>query len=103
MTLLCTTSHQLLRRFSKQLLLSTAVLCSTALTTEKIYAQAVTSQQDVKTTVKGKVLDETGIPLPGAIIQLKGSSVGTQTDINGEYKLSFNSKTAVLVFSYIGM
>jgi len=41
-----------------------------------------------QTTVKGKVTDDTGQPLPGANIIIEGTSVGTSSDFNGEYTLT---------------
>jgi TonB-linked SusC/RagA family outer membrane protein len=51
--------------------------------------------------VTGTVKDETGAALPGVSISIKGSSVGTQTDANGHFKLTA-SPGDVLVFTYIG-
>lgn len=56
-------------------------------------------QADV--TVKGKILDDTGSPLPGASIIEKGTSNGTITDINGAYTLSVSDQ-ATLIISFIG-
>ena len=55
-------------------------------------------------TVRGTVVDDTGEPLVGVSIILKGSSQGVATDIDGLYSLNVpNLKTAVLEFSYVGM
>lgn len=40
--------------------------------------------------------------MPGVNVLLKGSSTGTVTDLNGNYKLSVPSAESVLVFSFIG-
>lgn len=52
-------------------------------------------------TVTGTVTDEQNEPLIGATVMMKGSSVGTSTDIDGAYSLQVPSN-AVLVFSYVG-
>lgn len=52
-------------------------------------------------TVKGVVSDNTGAPLPGVSVVLKGTQVGTQTDLNGRYTLKAKAD-GILVFSYIG-
>ena len=56
-------------------------------------------------TVKGTVVDDTGEPLTGATVVLKGQkAVGTSTNIDGRYSINVpDSKKAVLVFSFIGM
>jgi TonB-linked SusC/RagA family outer membrane protein len=60
-----------------------------------VYAQA----QDV--TVSGKVLDENGLPIPGANILVKGSSKATATDMDGKYQIKI-PESSVLVFTYVG-
>ncbi|WP_298363747.1 TonB-dependent receptor [uncultured Lutibacter sp.] len=52
-------------------------------------------------SVRGIVTDESGLPLPGVTILIKGSSSGTATDFNGNYELTTDSKD-VLVFSFMG-
>lgn len=51
--------------------------------------------------VSGIVFDESGMPLPGVSILLKGTTTGTTTDLDGKYSISGPS-TGVLVFSFIG-
>ncbi|NJO68012.1 MAG: SusC/RagA family TonB-linked outer membrane protein, partial [Bacteroidetes bacterium] len=54
--------------------------------------------------VRGKVTSaEDGTPLPGATVVVKGSTVGTTADIDGNYVLNVPSGTGTLVFSYVGM
>jgi len=53
-------------------------------------------------TVSGKVLDENGAGLPGASITVKGTTGGTNTDANGDFKIAGIKSTSVLVFSSIG-
>ena len=52
--------------------------------------------------IKGVVSDNTGNPLPGVSIQIKGTTKGTTTDFNGEYSITVDDENAILVFSYIG-
>ncbi|UXX79074.1 TonB-dependent receptor [Reichenbachiella carrageenanivorans] len=51
--------------------------------------------------ISGRVTDETGTGLPGATIIEKGTSNGSVTDFNGDYKISV-SEGATLAISYIG-
>ncbi|RZS99943.1 SusC/RagA family TonB-linked outer membrane protein [Aquimarina brevivitae] len=52
-------------------------------------------------TISGTVTDQSGLPLPGVNIVIKGTSTGTQTDFDGNYNIKAN-KGAVLTFSYLG-
>ncbi|MBN1985986.1 MAG: SusC/RagA family TonB-linked outer membrane protein, partial [Prolixibacteraceae bacterium] len=53
--------------------------------------------------VTGIVQDaETSEPIPGANVSLKGTTVGTITDFEGNYAVTVPSEETVLVFSFIG-
>lgn len=52
--------------------------------------------------VKGRVLDETGSPIPGVSVKVKSETNAVATDNNGYYSISVKGKTSVLIFSYIG-
>lgn len=61
----------------------------------------LSSLEAIQTTVTGNVTDETGAPLPGASVIVKGTTNGTQTDFDGNYTITA-AEDATLVFSYIG-
>jgi TonB-linked SusC/RagA family outer membrane protein len=42
-------------------------------------------------------------PIPGVTVQVKGTTLGTSTDLNGKYTLTVPTNATTLVFSYIGM
>jgi TonB-linked SusC/RagA family outer membrane protein len=50
----------------------------------------------------GNVLDESGAGLPGVNILIKGTTVGTATDANGDFSLSVAQSAGTLVISFIG-
>ena len=54
--------------------------------------------------ITGQVFDEMGMPIPGVVVLIKGSSVGTITDMDGQFELppSPISDTANVVLSFIG-
>ncbi|TKD65320.1 TonB-dependent receptor [Flavobacterium sp. ASW18X] len=52
-------------------------------------------------TVSGRVVDDTGLPVPGANVILKGTTQGTTTDFEGNYSIGVPT-TGVLVFSGLG-
>src|ERR1700744_2404743 len=51
--------------------------------------------------VGGTVKDETGLPLPGVSVKIKGTSTGTQTGIDGQYTIDAQPGE-ILVFTYVG-
>ena len=63
--------------------------------------QSNSSQQ--KKNIEGKVIDSSGQPLPGVSISMKGTTVGTVTDFNGNFRLTDVSGDATLLFSFVGM
>lgn len=57
-----------------------------------------------KRQITGSITDESGEPLIGASIMVKGTSIGTITDLNGTFSLTGDlSDKSILLFSYIGM
>jgi TonB-linked SusC/RagA family outer membrane protein len=59
-----------------------------------IFAQAL--------RVSGTVTDESGGPLPGVSIMIKGTNNGTTSDGDGKYVLEVADGNAILVFSFVG-
>ena len=56
-----------------------------------------------QTKITGTVTDkETGDPLPQVTILVKGSSNGTTSDFDGNYTITINKNSDVLVFKYLG-
>lgn len=56
-----------------------------------------------QTRVEGNVIDETGEPVIGASIQIKGTGQGTVTDFDGDFTLSVPAGSNTLIVSYVGM
>jgi len=56
---------------------------------------------EVGALVTGKVTDISGESLPGVNVVIKGTTTGTQTDLDGNYRLP-KSTGLVLIFSYVG-
>jgi TonB-linked SusC/RagA family outer membrane protein len=54
-----------------------------------------------QTKISGKVIDSKGLPIPGAVVQIKGTSNGTATDIDGKFSIRA-SKGQVLVVKSVG-
>ncbi len=70
-----------------------SVLFFALLTISSGYAQNV--------QITGTVYDETGQPLPGATILVKGTTTGTTSDLDGKYTIS-SPPDGTLIFSFIG-
>ena len=63
---------------------------------------AVLSAQQLK-TVTGTITDETGAPLPGASIVVKGTTIGAASGLDGSFTLKVPEDITTLVVSFIGM
>ncbi|HEU0124998.1 MAG TPA: carboxypeptidase-like regulatory domain-containing protein, partial [Flavobacterium sp.] len=61
----------------------------------------VTHSGRAQMNVRGKVLDESGMPMPGVTILEKGTKTSTMTDMEGNFSFAVSS-SAVLVVSYMG-
>lgn len=63
-----------------------------------------TSQTVKEKTIKGVVKDEEGSLLPGVTVLIKGTTIGTATDVNGSFSLQVpDMPEMILVFSMVGM
>ncbi|MFW5725657.1 MAG: YfbK domain-containing protein, partial [Bacteroidota bacterium] len=55
-------------------------------------------------TIYGTITDAgSGNPLPGVTVSVKGTTIGTLSDSQGEYSITMGSGHEFLVFSFIGM
>ena len=62
----------------------------------------ITSVEQTKIKVSGKVIDANGEPLPGASIQVAKSPRGVTTDMDGTFSIDIN-KGEKLEISFVGM
>ena len=55
-------------------------------------------------TINGQVRDRKGAVIPGVTVLLKGTTLGTATDMNGEFKITVPEQPEIILqFSFIGM
>lgn len=52
--------------------------------------------------IKGKVTGDSGMPLPGAVIRVKNSSVATSSDVDGLFLIRGVQQGAIITVSYVG-
>ncbi len=75
------------------------------LLTSPVYAFNNTSESFnfFEQTVTGTIKDQnSGEPLPGVNVMVKGTTAGTATDAEGKYEINVTDGNAILVFSYVG-
>ena len=60
-------------------------------------------QEQQQGTVNGRVTDNRGQALPGVTVLIEGTSLGTSTDMEGNYSLTSLQEGAVLLFTMVGM
>lgn len=71
-----------------------------AIEVEKVHS--VLSINQAGRTVSGNVVDETGLPVIGCNVKVKGTTIGAITDLDGNFTLKGVPENAVLVVSYVG-
>jgi len=62
----------------------------------------LTSEQQTK-SITGTVTDDTNQALPGASVIVKGTTIGTITDMDGKFILKVPESSKTLVISFVGM
>ncbi len=61
-------------------------------------------QQGVRTkSISGVISDDRGEVIPGASVLVKGTTIGTITDLDGKFTLSDVPEDAIIIVSFIGM
>ena len=83
-------------------------LCFTFFTvlgvSENVYPKSETPDLTIQNVVTGTVTEApTGNPLPGVSVIIKGTTIGTTTNVDGKYSLTNVPPDAILVFSFVGM
>lgn len=70
-----------------------------------IYTTKITGKPDPSVhSVSGTIISaDDGLPLPGVNIMVKGSTVGSISDFDGNYQLTLPNDSKYLIFSYVGM
>ncbi|MEG2555309.1 MAG: SusC/RagA family TonB-linked outer membrane protein [Odoribacter sp.] len=68
-----------------------------------IKKEEVAAPQQKQKTISGKVMDKTtGEPLPGTTIKIKGTTVGTASDIDGKFQLTVVGDVPTLEVTFVG-
>jgi TonB-linked SusC/RagA family outer membrane protein len=55
-----------------------------------------------QTGVSGNITDNTGEPMPGVNVTVKGTTTGVVSDVDGKYSITVPNVETVLAFSFIG-
>ena len=61
----------------------------------------ITNLIPILESISGTVTDESGLPLPGATVLVKGTTIGTVTDLDGKFSIDVTD-TAIIQISYVG-
>ena len=65
-------------------------------------SRPVASPRHIAVTLNGRVLNNKGVPLPGAIVLVKGTASAATTNSVGEFLLTSTEEAPVLEFSCLG-
>lgn len=87
-------------------LLSTLLFSSTATlyaNENKVQGHTLTASDNQQNTIRGKVVDQQNIALPGAVIRNTTTGKAVQSNLDGEFSISYEQlKTTVLEISFLG-
>jgi alpha-2-macroglobulin len=75
---------------------------NTAPTPSPVKSYSLHYSQATVGNVRGRILDNTNVPLPGVNVVVKGTMIGTVTDLDGQFSLDIHDTHATLVLSFIG-
>ena len=85
------------------LLLIPAVQNTAQVTNQKSVPSELSGKDSQSPTkISGQVIDETGEPLIGALVSIKGTDERAFTDLDGNYTILTREKSPVIVISYMG-
>lgn len=68
-----------------------------------LFIMAITGAWAQQRTVTGTVTDATRQPLPGVTVVVKGTTIGTVTDTDGEFSINVPADAQTLQVSFVGM
>lgn len=92
--------RRILRTMQLSTLLLGSCVCS-SFAENSLSQNMITTIQQQTRTVQGKIVDNSGEPIIGVNVVVKGTTVGTITDFDGNFSIEADSKS-VLTVSYIG-
>lgn len=70
---------------------------------EKKSAGLISKNTQQNSEIRGRIVDERGNPIPGVTVVIIGTTIGTTTDVDGNYYLNNLPANAIIQFSFIGM
>ncbi|PXY03289.1 SusC/RagA family protein [Marinifilum breve] len=69
----------------------------------KVLDTDLNSNSQEKRKIRGNVVDDGKVPLPGVSVIIKGTTIGVTTDFDGNYEIDVPADKNTLVFSFVGM
>ncbi|WP_251029989.1 MULTISPECIES: SusC/RagA family TonB-linked outer membrane protein [unclassified Pedobacter] len=84
------------------LALSSGFYASANASAINISSSVLLNQTKADIVIRGIIKDETGAPLPGAGVKVKGSSTSAAADVNGAFTITVPDQNTVLIVTYVG-
>ena len=92
-----------LMKRSRSIMLATALITGFSMVSVSAMAVPAVQVEEQNATVRGQVLDSKGEPVIGATVMVKGvSSLGTVTDLDGNFTINNTPSNGTLLVSYVG-
>ncbi|WP_233530690.1 SusC/RagA family TonB-linked outer membrane protein [Gelidibacter salicanalis] len=98
---------ELLKELSASSDLNYKITSDQIVVTKKIVSKNVIETINLRSTaqiqnlLKGTIVDESGMPLPGATVQVKGTNIGVVTNFDGKFEVDLANNVEIIV-SYVG-
>lgn len=92
------TTQQILKRLSDKANFNYKISGNQIVLTKKIASKSRSLEREITGTIN----DDQGMPLPGASVVVKGTTIGTQTDFDGNFTLEVPDDTTIISISFIG-
>ncbi|PWS26906.1 SusC/RagA family TonB-linked outer membrane protein [Pedobacter yonginense] len=84
------------------LALSSGIFATASASAVNISSTVEVTKTKADIVVRGIIKDEKGLPLPGAGVKVKGSSISAAADVNGAFTITVPDQNSVLIVTYVG-
>jgi TonB-linked SusC/RagA family outer membrane protein len=97
-----TNIHEVMQKILEKTPLSFQIIDKTIILKKSPEKELSLLKTQIGIDISGTIIDKSGKPLSGATVTIKGTNMGTSTDVNGRFTLKNVSSDATLIVSFVG-